>query len=96
MSDEKNTAQPVGVLQTVDTEGRVHNSSKRWMGTALIISGGLLLIAVGIVAIFRTIADPETSLQAGQVLIITGAALLGVGVLDGIGKAIGLKAGGGK
>jgi len=64
-------------------------SSKRTFGAALVGSGGVLLLAVGIVAIFRKVVDPATALASGKALIITGAALLGVGVLEGIGRKIG-------
>jgi hypothetical protein len=96
MSDTTNNDKPVGVLQTTDADGRIVNSSKRWMGTALIIAGGLLLAAVGVAAIFREIADQAAALSAGQSLVITGAALLGVGVLDGLGQNIGKAIGGGR
>lgn len=90
------TTQPVGVLQSTDADGRIVNSSKRWMGTALIIAGGLLLAGTGVAAIFREVVDPATALGAGKALVITGAALLGVGVLDGLGQSIGKAIGGGK
>lgn len=60
-------------------------SSKRVFGAALVTSGGLLLLGVGIAAIFRPIADATAALEAGKALAITGAGLLGVGVLEGIG-----------
>lgn len=63
-------------------------SSKRLFGACMVSAGGVLLLAVGISAIFRTVADPATALDAGRALIITGAALLGVGVLEGIGNKI--------
>jgi hypothetical protein len=96
MSDTTTTEKPVGMLQSTDADGRIVNSSKRWMGTALIIAGGLLLVAIGVTAIFREIADQAAALSAGQSLVITGAALLGVGVLDGLGQSIGKAIGGGK
>jgi len=86
---------PVGVLETVSADGRVEKSSKRLFGSVMISAGGLLLVAIGVIAIFRPIADSPAALQAGQALIITGAALLGVGVLDGIGRSIGSRAAGG-
>lgn len=60
-------------------------SSKRVMGAALIATGGLLLVSVGVVAIFSVVRDPSTVLAAGRALIIAGAALLGATVLEGIG-----------
>lgn len=89
-------SESVGAMQTVDVDGNVIRSSKRIMGTSLIISGGVLLAGIGITAIFRPITDAAAALEAGQSLVITGASLLGVGVLDGLGKAIGRAVGGGK
>ncbi len=66
-------------------------SSKRVWGSILVGAGGLLLAGVGIVAIMVKVVDPETSLNAGTTLIVVGASLLGVTVLEGIGKALGRK-----
>ena len=89
MNDESDKTDKVGVLETTDPDGRVVRSSKRLFGSIMVSAGGALLLALGVVGIFRQIADPQTGLTAGQALIITGAGLLGFGVLDGIGKAIG-------
>lgn len=80
MSDTVQT----GILEQAPGE----KSSKRYFGAALIAAGGLLLVAVGVVALFHEITDPETALAAGKALIITGAALLGVTVFEGIGAKI--------
>lgn len=96
MSDTNTKPQIVGTLQTTDAEGRIVNSSKRIMGTIMISAGGVLLIVIGVSAIFRQVVDAAAALSAGQALIITGAALLGVGVLDGLGQSIGKAIGGGK
>jgi len=61
-------------------------SSKRLFGAILISIGGAFLLAIGIAAMFIEVKDPDTALSAGQVLIITGAALLGVTVLEGIAR----------
>lgn len=61
-------------------------SSKRWAGFTMIAGGGLLLLGIGVAAIFREIADSSAALGAGQALVITGAALLGVTVLEGLGR----------
>jgi hypothetical protein len=96
MSDTTNAQSPVGLLQTTDIDGRVVTSSKRWMGTVLLIAGGALLGTIGVFALFQRVADPDTALSAGTTLVATGAALLGIGVLDGLGKGIGKAIGGGK
>ena len=74
-----------------DTEGKV--SSKRLVGTLLVTAGGVFLLAVGAVSIWRRVADPDTALAAGRALITSGAALLGIGVFEGAGRA--LRGGGG-
>jgi len=61
-------------------------SSKRTFGAILIGAGGLLLLAVGVAAMFRVVVDPVTALDAGKTLVIVGASLLGIGVLEGIAK----------
>jgi len=86
MSDISPTpVQPTGLLE----ESPGVKSSKRVFGAALIGSGGLLLLAVGVSAIFRPVTDPATALEAGKTLAIIGASLLGVGVLEGVGRRIG-------
>ena len=61
-------------------------SSKRISGLSLIGSGGLLILALGIVAMFKIVADAPTTITCGKTLIIVGAGLLGVGVVEGITK----------
>lgn len=66
-----------------DSDGNL--SSKRIIGTVLLGSGGLFLLAVGVLAVWKTVADPQTSLDVGRTLIYSGAALLGVGVVEKLG-----------
>ena len=63
-----------------DSQG--HTSSKRIVGVCLVSVGGGLLLALGIIAVFRAITDPGTALSAGQTLVYSGAALLGIGVAE--------------
>ena len=49
-------------------------SSKRTFGAALVGSGGVLLLAVGIVAIFRKVVDPATALASDRVCRPAGVA----------------------
>ena len=60
------------------------DSSKRIAGAIILTCGLLLLIAIGILSIFKGIADPVTGLQVGKTLMITGASLLGIGVIEGL------------
>lgn len=76
--------QPTGIIE----ESPGVKSSKRLMGVVLVSSGAALLVAIGVVAIFRSVTDSAAALDAGKALIWTGAALLGVGVLEGIGSRI--------
>ena len=76
-----------------DTDG--NKSSKRLAGVCLLITGGAFLLALGITAIYKIVADPTTALAVGKTLIYTGAGLLGVGVAEGIGQSI-RRNGGGK
>jgi len=41
---------------------------------------------VGIVSIFKAIADPGTAMEAGKTILIVGGGLLGVGVVEFLGK----------
>jgi hypothetical protein len=77
MSEDKK-----GFLQ--DAEGDL--SSKRLFGAVLILAGGLLLLTTGIMAIFAGVQDSASALGAGQAMILAGAGLLGIGVLEGVGK----------
>ena len=77
MTETKN-----GIFQ--DANG--NRSSKRIIGTALVSSGGLFLLSLGIASIFRAIGDPSTALETGKVLLYAGTALLGVGVVEGFKK----------
>ena len=61
-----------------------HKSSKRIAGTIILGVGAAFLLAVGIISISRVVADPDTSIRIGSTLIYTGAALLGVGVVEGL------------
>jgi hypothetical protein len=61
-------------------------SSKRTFGAILISAGGILLMGIGVAAIFIVVKDPATALDAGKTLVIVGAGLLGVGVLESVVK----------
>ena len=78
MSDEEHK----GVFQDRDGD----TSSKRVFGALLILVGGLLLLTVGILALFMTLEDPQTAINAGNTMVIAGAGLLGIGVLEGVGR----------
>jgi len=63
-----------------------NTSSKRVAGISMISTGASYLLAVGVVSIFKEVADPGTAIMVGKSLIMTGAALLGVGVFEGLKK----------
>lgn len=66
-----------------DKEG--NTSSKRIIGTILIAIGVCLLLSIGVVSIFRVIADPDTAMESGKTILIAGASLIGAGVLEFFG-----------
>ena len=61
-----------------------NKSSKRVAGISLISAGGLLIMALGVASFFIVAKDPATIITCGKTLIVTGAALLGIGVFEGI------------
>jgi hypothetical protein len=85
MSETNETTRPIGYLETTNADGQVEKSSKRLIGTISFAVGGLLLGALGVVSFFMIAADPGTIQAVGQAFLITGASLLGIGVLEGIG-----------
>lgn len=58
-------------------------SSKRIAGVTILASGLLLLITIGVMSLFKVIADPSTAMQVSNTLMLTGGSLLGVGVVEG-------------
>jgi hypothetical protein len=64
-------------------------SSKRVGGLSMLVPGALLLFGLGVYSIFVKAADPATTINCGQALCIVGASLLGVTVLEGLGKKLG-------
>ena len=62
-----------------------NTSSKRVAG--FIISGvGLLgLVVLGVVSMFQKITDPGTAMEAFKTVLIVGAGLLGVSVVEFLG-----------
>ena len=63
-----------------DQNGNI--SSKRILGGICMIVGLLEMLTVGIIAIFKIIADPETALTVGKTLVIVGGGLVGISVLE--------------
>ena len=62
------------------------SSSKRIAGAIILGCGLVLLLAIGVMSIYKSIGDPATAIQVGNTLMLTGGSLLGVGVLEGIGE----------
>ena len=67
-----------------DREG--NTSSKRVAGFILLGIGVVYYLAIGVTSIFKPVADPTTALAVGSTLIITGAGLLGISVVEFLGK----------
>jgi hypothetical protein len=61
-------------------------SSKRVAGFIISGVGLIALLALGIVSMFRAIADPGTAMDAFKTILIVGGGLLGVGVFEFLGK----------
>ena len=62
-----------------------NTSSKRVAGFIISGFGLALLLWVGIMSIYRVIADPATAMESGKTLLIVGCGLLGVGVVEFLG-----------
>ena len=62
-----------------------NTSSKRVAGFIISGVGLALLLTVGIVSIFRSIADPSTAMEAGKTILILGGGLLGPSVFEFLG-----------
>ena len=63
-----------------------NTSSKRIWGTILLSLGSLMQIVLFIFAIKWGVKDPATASNVATGLILTGAGLLGIGVLEGFKK----------
>ena len=63
-----------------------NTSSKRVAGFIISSCGLVLLLIVGFMSIKTEIADPETAMESGKTLLIVGCGLLGVGVVEFLGK----------
>ena len=63
-----------------------NKSSKRVAGFIVGGCGLALIMAVGVTSLFMKIADPETALESGKILLVVGAGLLGIGVVEFFGK----------
>ena len=85
MGDIQNEKTTAGFLETTSTDGKIEKSSKRLVGVIACGIGGTLLTALGVMSFFTVAADPATIQTVGNAFLITGAGLLGIGVLEGIG-----------
>ena len=63
-----------------------NTSSKRVAGFIISGFGLILLITIGFMSIWHKIVDPETAMESGKTLLIVGCGLLGVGVVEFLGK----------
>ncbi len=60
-------------------------SSKRVAGYVIAGAGLSLLLVIGVLSIWKKTLDPDTAIQVGKILIVTGSALLGVSVIEFLG-----------
>lgn len=63
-----------------------NTSSKRVAGFIISGVGLIALLALGIISMFRVIKDPGTAMEAFKTILIVGGGLLGVGVVEFLGK----------
>ncbi len=63
-----------------------NTSSKRVAGFIISGCGLALLLIVGFMSIKTKVIDPETAMESGKTLLIVGCGLLGVGVVEFLGK----------
>lgn len=70
-----------GLLQ--DSNG--NKSSKRVVGSIVAGAGLLLLLSIGVASIFTIVKDPGTAMESGKTILIVGAGLLGVSVVEFFG-----------
>ena len=67
-----------------DTNG--NKSSKRVIGTGLIIGASIMAIVLFIFSLVKVVADSSTSIDIIKTLLYVGGALLGIGVVEHLGK----------
>ena len=63
-----------------------NTSSKRVAGFIISGVGLIALLVLGIVSMFQKIEDPGTAMEAFKTILIVGGGLLGVGVVEFLGK----------
>lgn len=66
----------------IHTDQNGDPSSKRVYGGVMVGCGSALLMTLGVLAIFRAPVAPDVAKDCAQTLLITGASLLGVSVLE--------------
>lgn len=75
-------------MTTILEESPGVRSSKRTMGVSMVAAGGVLLVAVAVVALLRQTPMPnaQVAIDSGRALIVTGAGLLGITVVEAFAK----------
>jgi predicted permease len=63
-------------------EYKAFHGSKRIVGAVCVSVGLVFLLSVGIAAIFKKLADPETAVQVGGYIFFAGCGLLGLTAVE--------------
>lgn len=78
----------------IHTDAEGNKSSKRIYGAALLIQGCIMkwvLLFKGLKITDQVLINANVAMEASDTLIYAGATLLGLGVLEGLGKLINSK-----
>jgi hypothetical protein len=84
---EQGTQQAAQKQEGMFRDGDGNKSSKRIVGTLLVVAGALLHLFIGVMSVQTQIGDPDTAIRAGNALVMTGGALIGSGLGEKFAKA---------
>lgn len=77
----------MGIMDSPDGD----KSSKRIIGTIVLIAGAVMCLALFVASFFIQIKDPEIAKYCVTTACITGGSLLGIGIADHFASAKGKK-----